>query len=73
MISYGNDSIKAIDNDMSPRFGHTITMGNPISSNLFLIQYTKQKQFYLEVQQALMENSQLTPILMSTTWRIKHG
>jgi hypothetical protein len=41
-----NDIVKIIDNEMSPRFGHTITLGKKI----LIVKYTNQKLFYLEEQ-----------------------
>ena len=50
--------IKNIDNDMSPRFGHTITLGK----FRYFIQFINLRLFFSVEQQVLMEDFVLIQI-----------
>jgi hypothetical protein len=64
------DLFKNYDNDMSPRFGHTITLGKIF---IFIIQSINQRLFYLVALPEQIRNFQSTLILMSFMLNQKNG
>ncbi len=62
------DIIKSIDNDMAPRFGHTITLGK-----IVIIQFKNQKQYYSVEQQVLMDDSLSIQIHMCSILNRRNG